>query len=115
MRVLLDVNVSSTVASWFQQQGHDVELVSVADPRMPDDAILAWAVRDQRVIVTTDRDFEGMVWRQGRIHSGLLRLENLPRHRRLTLLERTLAHYSRDLEAGAIVIAEERKTRIRRK
>ena len=39
---------------------------------MTDLAILRWAVDEQRVIVTTDNDFEEMIWRQGRRHCGVL-------------------------------------------
>ena len=45
---------------------------------MADGDILAWAVQEQRISVTTDVDFEEMIWREGKAHCGLLRLENLP-------------------------------------
>ena len=80
---------------------------------MADNDILEWAVREQRVIVTTDLDFESMIWREGRRHCGLLRVENLPRSARDVLLKNTLACYESDLQDGAIVIATRRHTRIR--
>ena len=88
--------------------------VADRDPRMADDAVLRWAVRDHRVIVTTDQDFEEMVWREGKAHEGILRLENLPRAERIRLLDDVLTHHREALEAGSIVIALNRKTRIRR-
>jgi len=110
----LDVNASGVVADWLIGLGHDVVRVSDADPRMSDEDVLHWAVREGRVILTTDLDFEEMIWREGRRHCGLLRVENLPREQRQRLLEETLSQHAGDLQSGAIVIATRRHTRVRR-
>lgn len=114
MKFLLDVNASGAVAHWLIQLGHDVAEVAQKDPRMSDDEILRWAVRESRILVTTDNDFEEMIWRQGKPHCGVLRLENLPRSERKALLYDVLDRHSRDLESGAIVIALSTKFRVRR-
>ena len=114
MDFLLDVNASGAVARWLIDRGHNVTEVGQTDPRMNDDEILRWAVRERRIIVTTDNDFEEMVWRQRKYHCGVLRLENLPRYERIPLLKDVLNRHSNDLEAGAIVIALRTKFRIRR-
>jgi len=113
MNFLLDVNASGAVARWLIDQGHNVAEVGQKDSRMSDDEILSWAVRERRIIVTTDNDFEEMIWRQGKSHCGILRLENLPRSQRIALLHDVLDRYSKDLESGAIVVALNRKFRIR--
>jgi len=112
---LLDVNASGAVARWLLERGHNVVEVSQTDPRMSDDKILSWAVKDRRVIVTTDNDFEEMIWRQAKSHCGVLRLENLPRFERIILLNDVLDCHAKDLEAGAIVIALRAQFRIRRR
>jgi predicted nuclease of predicted toxin-antitoxin system len=114
MKFLLDVNASGAVADWLILRGHDIEEVAHKDPRMSDNEILSWAVREQRIIITTDDDFEEMIWRQGKPHCGVLRLENLPRSERLALLCDVLDRHSQDLESGAIVIALKTKFRIRK-
>ena len=113
MKFLLDVNASGTVANCLIQLGHDVVEVGRKDPRMSDNEILNWAVRESRIIITTDNDFEEMIWRQGKPHCGLLSLENLPRSERIALLRDVLDCHSRDLESGAIVIALSNKFRVR--
>ena len=115
MDFLLDVNASGAVALWLIDRGHDVAEVGQTDPRMSDDKILSWAVRERRIIVTTDNDFEEMIYRQGKLHCGVLRLENLPRSERMTLLNDALDSHVKDLEAGAIVIALRTKFRIRKR
>ena len=114
MNFLLDVNASGAVARWLIHLGHDVVEVGQKNPRMSDNEILSWAVMERRIIVTTDNDFEEMIWRQGKPHCGVLRLENLPRSERIVLLRDVLDRHSRDLESGAIVIALRTKFRIRK-
>lgn len=80
---------------------------------MSDHLILKWAVKERRIIVTTDKDFEAMVWRENRSHAGIIRLENLPRKDRLILLARILIKYKDAIEEGAILIATQQKVRIR--
>lgn len=55
-----------------------------------------------------------MIWQEKKPHEGVLRLENLPRAERLSLLEYVLEHHTDDLASGAIVIASSRKIRVRR-
>jgi len=114
MKFLVDVNASGSLVRWLTEMGHDVAQVRERDPRMPDDDILTWALNEQRIIVTTDQDFEEMIWRGGKRHCGILRLENLPRSQRKALLEDALGRYSQELVSGAIVIALSRQVRIRR-
>lgn len=115
MELLLDVNASGALSPILLELGHNIACVTDADPKMTDSAILAWAVREQRIIITTDSDFEQMIWLQEKPHYGVLRLENLPRKERITLLREVLTGYAQELEAGAIIIATQKKIRIRRK
>jgi len=114
MKFLLDVNASGALARWLLDHGHDVLLVEEVDPRMGDDKVLDWALREKRIIITTDQDFEEMIWREKRRHEGVLRFENLPRVERLSLLEYVFKNHSQDLALGAIIIASSRKIRIRK-
>jgi predicted nuclease of predicted toxin-antitoxin system len=61
MNFLLDVNASGAVASRLIRLGHGVVEVGQKDPRMRDNEILSWAVRERRIVVTTDNDFEEMI------------------------------------------------------
>jgi predicted nuclease of predicted toxin-antitoxin system len=115
MRFLVDVNATGILCQWLIDMGHDLAQVGDRNPRMRDEEILRWAVDEKRIIVTTDKDFEEMIWREGRTHCGVLRLENLPRTARKRLLQDVLVFHSQALESGAIVIAESRKIRIRRR
>lgn len=114
MKFLLDVNASGAVARWLLDRGHDVFRVADVDPRMEDQKVLEWALHEKCILITTDQDFEEVIWRENKQHEGVLRLENLPRMERLSLLEYVLNHHSEDLASGAIVIASSRRIRVRR-
>lgn len=114
MRFLLDMNASGALLNLLLNSDHDVACVQDIDRKMSDSDILAWAVREQRIIITTDSDFEQMIWVQKRLHCGVLRLENLPRLERVSLFQDVLASYGQDLEDGAVIIATQQKIRIRR-
>ena len=103
MKFLTDVNASGVLAQWLDEMGYDVVRVADRDARMSDEDVLTWALQEQRILVTTDNDFEEMIWRQGKPHCGVLRLENLSRAERRQLLVDVLAHHADALRAGAIV------------
>ena len=114
MRFLLDANVAGSVSEYLKELGYDVAEVVKKDPRMPDKTILAWALQESRIIVTTDKDFEEMIWQQGQNHCGVLRIENLPRLERMALVKDVLMQHAEDLKSGSIVIATQKKYRIRK-
>jgi predicted nuclease of predicted toxin-antitoxin system len=58
MRFLLDVCVSSrTLTAFLSDQGHDVLSALQIDPRASDEQLMEFALRDDRVLVTEDKDF----------------------------------------------------------
>lgn len=115
LKFLIDVNASGAVAEYLKERSFDVLEIRNIDPEMADESILDIGLKQSRVIVTTDKDFEEMIWLQNREHPGILRLENVPRIERLKLLEDVLDKYSQVLEDGGIIIAETHKFRVRRR
>lgn len=58
MRFLLDMGIAQSVALWLKSLGHDaVHLNDEALYKLPDNFILEKAVKESRVILTTDMDF----------------------------------------------------------
>lgn len=73
------------------------------------------AVREQRIVVTNDKDFGELIFRSGKAHQGvvLLRLHNESAANRVKMMKNVLEHYA-DRLAGHFTIATERNVRIRR-
>ena len=115
MRFLIDVNGSKNLGNLLIDKGYDVAFVRDIDAQMKDEDILALAVKERRIIVTTDKDFEQLIWQQNKPHCGVLRLENLPRNERILLLEDVLSLCIQDLLDGKIIVAMKNKFRIRQR
>jgi len=65
LKFLLDANVGTTIADALTEAGQDVVRVGLLTPREQDEAILAWAVREDRVLVSYDSDFTDLIFRDG--------------------------------------------------
>jgi predicted nuclease of predicted toxin-antitoxin system len=65
MRFLANENFPADAVSALATAGHDVVWIRAAAPGMPDADVLAWAMREGRVLVTFDQDFGELAWRAG--------------------------------------------------
>jgi len=72
LRFLVDENLGARLASHLQALGHDAVSVSERARGASDEQVLALAVKEQRILVTEDKDFGALVFRRGMAHSGLL-------------------------------------------
>jgi predicted nuclease of predicted toxin-antitoxin system len=100
VRFLLDECCAPALAQALRSAGHDVRH-ALEDLRGSDDeALIALAVQDERVVVTEDKDFGELVMRHGRALPGLILLRIEPRDRHLKA-RRLLALLARD-ETGLI-------------
>lgn len=113
MRLLLDACVWGGTRRQLEQSGHDV--VWAGDfPQDPGDAeILERAFRENRILVTLDKDFGELAVVRGMPHFGIVRLVNISARRQSTACESALAKHAADLLAGAIITIEPHRTRVR--
>src|SRR6185437_1831363 len=65
MRLLVDVSAGQAVTECLRRLGHEADDVRERDPTMADVDILSWAVAEQRLVVTMDKDFGELVYRSG--------------------------------------------------
>lgn len=79
MKILADENIARDVVSWLRSIGHDVLSAAEENPSTSDVDWTELAMRDQRVILTFDKDFGELVFRDGLACNGivLLRLDDL--------------------------------------
>ncbi|MFI5013521.1 MAG: DUF5615 family PIN-like protein [Hyphomicrobiales bacterium] len=57
MRFLADENFPGAAVGLLEEAGHDIVWVRVAAPGISDPDVLAWAVREERILLTFDKDF----------------------------------------------------------
>jgi predicted nuclease of predicted toxin-antitoxin system len=80
MRILADENVARDIVAWLRSGGHDVLFAAETSPGTADARWVHIAEQEQRVILTSDKDFGELVFRDGLTSHGvvLLRLDELP-------------------------------------
>jgi predicted nuclease of predicted toxin-antitoxin system len=116
MNLLADENIDRQIVERLRQDGHRVLYVAEMAPSTPDDQVLAQANRDEAVLITADKDFGDLVYRQGRIHSGvmLLRLAGLLPQEKAAVASVVLRDRGAQIQ-DAFAVVSRRNVRIRRR
>ncbi len=113
MKALLDTCVWGGARAELQAAGHDVLWTGDLAQDPGDEEILAQAHREQRVLITLDKDFGELAIRHGVPHSGIMRLVNIAAHQQGTVCLQVLVQYGDELTRGAIITVEAGRVRIR--
>lgn len=79
MKLLVDEGVDFSVVQRLRDRGYDVASVLKEQSGATDDEVLAWAVAQNRLLVTNDKDFGELVYRQRYDVSGILLLRLIGR------------------------------------
>ncbi len=115
MKVLLDTCVTAQAKAQVQAAGHDVVWSGDWEQDPGDEAILAAAYREGRILVTIDKDFGELAVLRGASHCGILKLVNFRAAEQTPACLEVLTAHGVDLQSGAIITAEPGRVRIRRR
>ena len=111
MLFLLDANVEHRLAAFLTSLGHDVKTIARDYPAsLADHDVLNHAVAEKRILITNDRDYGELIFRQHFSHCGVIffRLKNSKDiSGKLTWLTIILQTYKDNLRAFAISPAQE--------
>ena len=113
MKVLLDTCVWGGAKAELQAVGHDVLWIGDSTPDPGDEDILAQAYREQRVLVTLDKDFGELAIRRSLPHCGIVRLVNIAARNQGAASQQVLTLYGDELARAAIITVEAGRVRIR--
>jgi predicted nuclease of predicted toxin-antitoxin system len=110
VRFLVDECAGPALAQWLKNQGHAVFSVYEEARGMMDDAIIHKAFIENWILVTADKDFGAMIYRDKRPHRGvvLLRLENERASTKIAAMQNLVRDYSDRLSNQYIVVTENR-------
>jgi len=118
MRFLIDNNLSPLLAEGLKAAGHDV--VHVRDLAMqaaPDLVVLERAQAEERVLVSADTDFGGLLARSHATSPSVLLIRRLAGRRaaeQSAIILANLDQIAEDLTVGAVVVIGDDWIRIRR-
>lgn len=76
MRFLVDESAGKKLANLLSQQ-HEVVFVGDVSPSITDEAILAIANKQKRILITNDKDFGELVFRFKKPNAGIILLRTL--------------------------------------
>lgn len=114
MRLLADEGVDAPIVGTLRAEGHEVLYVAELRPGMKDPEVLALAREEGALLLTTDKDFGELVFRQGFLSTGvlLLRLEGLPPLEKADRVAWALREHGTEL-VGAFSVLDAKRLRIR--
>jgi predicted nuclease of predicted toxin-antitoxin system len=115
VRFLLDENAEFRLAFFLQERGHDVKAIAHDYPGgLSDDQVLSLAYEEQRVLITNDRDFGELIFRQRMSHCGVIyfRLSDQAIAAKMARLDHLLRTHLDQLDQ--YVVVTERTVRVRR-
>jgi predicted nuclease of predicted toxin-antitoxin system len=110
--VLSRRSVRRRLAQWLRDQGYDVVESRERGPDPGDRAILQWAIAEDRILITMDKDFGALVYLEQAQPCGLIRLPDVPAGRRIALMERLLMEHSHHLLQRAVITVRGDRIRI---
>ncbi|MEW6667675.1 MAG: DUF5615 family PIN-like protein [Thermodesulfobacteriota bacterium] len=113
MRLLLDTCVWGGACKDLLAAGHDAVWAGEWPEDPGDDEILERAHREDRVLVTLDKDFGELAIIRRIPHSGIVRLVDLGARRQAVACLRVINLHEKELKAGAIITVEPARLRIR--
>ncbi len=115
MRLLADENLNSLIVAHLRDAGHHVISVSEDHPGIPDEAVLEMANTKRAILITGDKDFGELAFRQNLIHCGviLVRLAGLPNEEKAKILQKSLEIHGEELRNSFTVISPD-QIRIRK-
>ncbi len=108
MRFLVDECTGSKVAEWLRDESHEVFSVFDEARGMTDNEVLTKALTENWILITNDKDFGEMVFRERRNHHGVvfIRLADERAANKIEILRRLLEGYAEKLPEQFVVVTE---------
>ena len=115
MNFWVDESVDGPVVERLRQDGHAVQYVAEMSPGISDDEVLTQANQAGAILITADKDFGDLVFRQFRFTTGIvfLRLEGLSSLTKAEVVAAAINEHEAELPNAFTTIAPG-LTRVRR-
>ena len=106
MKFLADEGVDGQIVSPLREDGHDVLYVAEHIAGITDEEILEMAHCDNRILMTRDKDFGELVYREKRTHSGIIlnRLYELGSEKKAEIVSKVIQNFGEALIGSFTII-----------
>ncbi len=110
MKFLADVNIEKAIVDELRRLGYDTVWMAEEDPSLDDLSIFRITQKENRVLLTNDKDFGEIVFRQKLIPSGIIlfRLKGQDVKEKIKLLRKVLVSNEGKIMRHFVVIAKEK-------
>ena len=107
MKLLADENLNLSVVARMREAGHQVLAVAEMEPGISDDVVLDRANVETAILITEDKDFGELAFRQSLVHHGviLVRLAGLPTASKTAILINLLKMHRLELPGSFTVVS----------
>jgi len=108
MKFLIDESVEKPIVDWLRDQKYDVMYIAESSSGVTDEEVIKITNSESRIIITNDKDFGELIFRQGRIAQGILliRAVNEESSNKLRLIKEVLKKVKNKLRENFIVVNE---------
>jgi len=106
VKFLTDENVDKPIVEHLRKDGHDVLYVIEMEPSISDEGLIHRANQESALLLTADKDFGELVFRQGRLVHGvvLIRLAGLSPQRKAEVVAIAVQEHVDELAQSFTVI-----------
>ncbi len=106
MNFVADESVDRDIVQRLRQEDHQVWYVAEMEPGISDEEVLKLANRETALLLTADKDFGEMVFRQRRFSGGIVltRLAGLSAQRKEDIVATAVSQHSPELPQSLTVI-----------
>lgn len=106
MRFLADENVDKPIVEYLRKDGHGVIYLIEVEQSISDDEVIQRANQESVMLLTADKDFGELVFRQGRLSYGvvLIRMAGLSPQRKAEVVAMAVQEHADELAQNFAVI-----------
>ncbi len=99
MNLLADEGIDAPIVNILRKDGHNVSYVAESDSGITDEEIINKAYKEKRLLITQDKDFGGLVYRQKKPHHGimLIRLQGFKPKKKAELISDAIRNHEKKL------------------
>lgn len=106
MNFVADESVDQQIVNKLREDGHSVIYVAEMDPGIPDEDVIGLANQQPAILITSDKDFGELVFRQALATHGvvLIRLAGLSQSRKAEILSSAIRERSSEIPNAFSVV-----------
>jgi predicted nuclease of predicted toxin-antitoxin system len=115
MRFLADESCDFNIVRLLRNKGYDISSVVESHPGAPDEFVINLAKKEERILLTEDKDFGHLVFTKGLPATGVILIRFLPKQRnKIGKAIVNLIKKEQEKLKGSFVVVQAGSVRIRR-